>query len=124
LELQFHVVGSLDALLGILGEASAKQAIKRTWGKRLERRDRLGFVFQDGRNDAGLALSVERVVSRHHLVQHCAAREEITARGGFLGLQLLGSPLLHGSYKGPLPRDRAASHRGDGNGLAADNSFR
>src|SRR5260370_1796971 len=97
-ELKFYVVRRLDALLAILREASANQAIQRGRGKRLRRRDGLWFVFQDGGNDAGLALAVERVISGDHLIQHGAEGEQIATRVRFFSLQLLRRHVLHGTH--------------------------
>ena len=62
---------------------------------RLEVRDRPRLGLHDRADQARLALALERLLAREHLVEHGAEREEIRPRVGFLAFHLLRRHVLH-----------------------------
>jgi hypothetical protein len=74
-------------------------------------------VFQNRRDQARLALSLERLLSRRsHFVDDGAEGEDVGPRVGVFALELLGRHVLEGAENGPLrrqvlPRDRGRQAR-------------
>jgi len=68
----------------------------------------------DRRDEARLALPVERLAPREHLVEHGAEREDVGARVGLHAFELLGRHVLERAKDRPLHRQpgrRRRQHR-------------
>ena len=105
LELELHVVRGLEAVLGILRETRRDQAVERRRRHRHDRRRGRRAVLQDRADQARLALAVERLLPRRHLVEDRAEREDVAPRVGLAALELLGRHVLERPEDRPLLRE-------------------
>ena len=101
----------LQALLRILGQAAPHHPLQGGRGQRLQSGERWGLGSKDGRDEACLALPLERLAARRHFVEHGAEGEQIAARVGRLPLQLLRRHVLHRPDDCPFGGQRTSVRR-------------
>ena len=101
----------LPAPFRILGQAASHQALEGGRSQRLQGRERRRLRGEDGRDEARLALPLERPAARRHLVEHGAEGEQVAARVGRLPLELLRCHVLHRPDHRPFGGQRAGVRR-------------
>jgi hypothetical protein len=84
-----EVARRLPAFPRVLRETAPDDPLQKRRGQRLKLRDRPWLGRHDRRDQAGPALALEGTLARHHLVQHCAEREDVCPGVRVLALQLL-----------------------------------
>ena len=112
LEIQQQIVRALHALVGILREARADDAIERGVHQRLRGRDRRRVLLQNRAEETRLALADERAPAREHLVEDAAKRPDVRARVGLFALHHLRRHVLIRSENRPLHCQRRRHRRG------------
>src|SRR5215831_1190647 len=100
------VAGRLPTAIRIFREASVNQPIK-SWRSRQKRGHRCGFMLENRADQAGLALTLERLPARDRLIYNFAERENVGSRVGVFTLELFGSHVLQRSKDGSLQREGA-----------------
>ena len=96
-QLDQQIVRGLPAIVRILGETARHEPIERPWRHRQQRRQRRRIDVHDRRDQARLALAVERLPAGEHFVEHGAEREDVGARVDGLSLHLLRRHVAHGA---------------------------
>ena len=112
---------TLHTLIRILRQTRAHDAVERRRHQRHRRRHRGRVFFQDGAEQACLALAGKRPPAGEHLVEHAAKRPDVGARVGLLALHHLRRHVLKRAEDGALRRQRSrpGGRGGDGEGAAA-----
>ena len=87
-QLAAHIGGALPSLVGLFGQTSVDYVLERRRRHRLQLRDRLRVLLQNGRGHADAALAFEGALTGRHLVQDRAQREDVAARIGLFALHL------------------------------------
>jgi hypothetical protein len=101
-----YIARTLPPVIAILPQAFLHHAVERWRCHRLKRGHRRRVTFQNRRNQAGLALALERSLSSRHFVDHCAKRKDVRARIQFFPFQLFWGHGLQSSNNCPLRRQR------------------
>ena len=111
-EVEQDIVGGLKARVRILCEARADQKVEGWRRERLELADRRRFVFQDGAEEARLALAFKRFAACDHFVEQRPEGKDVCSRVGVAAFDLLGRHVLERAENSPACRERLGRRGG------------
>ena len=121
LQLCSQVACALTAVLGILRETLADDALEERRRQRLCDGHRRRVDVHDRGNETGLALFLERLPAREQLVEHGAAREEVRAHVALAAVEHLRGHVLK-LYRRACPARSVRTVVGAGRGSVAARS--
>ena len=97
-----EVASALPAPLRFFRQTAFDATLQRRRSHGLEGSDRSGFLFEDCRSHAELALPWKRTLAGEHLVQHRCQRKKVAPAIEFLPFDLFRRHVLKCSHNGAL----------------------